>query len=211
MAPRGRKPRGEYTGKSVVFSTRLRADTKEALANAAKRSGRSLSQEAEHRLRRSFDEDRDLIERFGGRKNYGLLRLIGSCLDANFNPNDPEATWLDDPYVFDQTLQAVVAALQAFRPKGNPKFKDPQSPMMEAAAELQGVEGAGRRLQAVISADDQLLLDTRGNKNVAAFIKEALGDLVERVSIVEGTAADLRRAADQLEKKAKGPKRRKKQ
>ena len=83
MARRGRKPKGEYVGKTKVFSTRLRADTKSALGRAAAKSGRSLSQEVEHRLRRSFDEDRDLFERFGGRENYALLRLIGSCLEYN--------------------------------------------------------------------------------------------------------------------------------
>jgi TraY domain len=47
---RGRRPQGEYAGKTGVMSFRIRPDTKAALREAATTSGRSLSQEAEHRL-----------------------------------------------------------------------------------------------------------------------------------------------------------------
>ena len=61
MAKAGRKPKGEYSGKSAVFSTRIRPDTRDALWQAAKASGRTLSQEVEFRLRRSIDEDGELV------------------------------------------------------------------------------------------------------------------------------------------------------
>jgi hypothetical protein len=49
MGKRGRVPKGEYAGKTEVMSFRITPDTKVALRRAAAASGRSLSQEAEHR------------------------------------------------------------------------------------------------------------------------------------------------------------------
>ena len=55
MGKRGRVPKGEYAGKTEVMSFRITPDTKTALRRAAATSGRSLSQEAEHRLRRGLE------------------------------------------------------------------------------------------------------------------------------------------------------------
>jgi TraY domain len=68
---RGRAPKGEYAGKTQVMSFRLTPDTKAALRRAAARSGRSLSQETEHRLRRGLDEEEAISSLWGvsGRVN----------------------------------------------------------------------------------------------------------------------------------------------
>ena len=201
MPKRGRKPKGEYQGKSVVFSTRLRADTKKALEVAAEASGRSLSQEAEHRLRRSFDEDRTLFERFGGRENYAVLRLIGTCLDSGFNPLNPDASWRDDPYVFQQTLEAVTVVLKAFRPPGDPNLTE-GGEMPEAAAPIQGIERASIVLDSVATADKELQLNWDGERNKPAAIKDGLGDLAGRLKpAFRGNAKDHLRRAEELEKK----------
>src|SRR5215470_5538220 len=50
----GRKPQGGLTGKVETFTTRITAETKFALEQAAAQSGRSVSSEAEHRLRNSL-------------------------------------------------------------------------------------------------------------------------------------------------------------
>src|SRR6266508_4607767 len=57
MAKRGRRPKGEYPEKKRVFASRVREDTWEMLQRAAAKSGRSVSQEFEFRLRRGLDED----------------------------------------------------------------------------------------------------------------------------------------------------------
>lgn len=51
---RGRPPLGPYSGKRKNFTTRITAEGKLRLQNAAKSAGRSLSQEIEYRLERSF-------------------------------------------------------------------------------------------------------------------------------------------------------------
>ena len=53
----GRKPQGEYKGKTATLTTRIEPDTRTALEKAAKETGRSLSQEIENRLRRSIASD----------------------------------------------------------------------------------------------------------------------------------------------------------
>ena len=206
MAKRGRKPKGEYQSKSVVFSTRLRPDTKKALEKSAQKSGRSLSQEVEHRLRRSFDEDQDLFERFGGRQNYALMRMIGAATNIVWNPLDPDKSWLEDPYVFQQTVNAMNAILEAFRPEGDPKLVNPAKPnddMFELLTDIQGEDHAGWVLYSVANADANLQIDLKGNKNLAALIKSNLGSLIERVQIDGGWSKAFLRAAEELERREK--------
>jgi hypothetical protein len=47
----GRKPRGEYPGKTETFTTRIRPEVKKGLERAAAKHERSLSQEVEFGLR----------------------------------------------------------------------------------------------------------------------------------------------------------------
>jgi hypothetical protein len=53
----GRKPRGEFRGKSSTLTTRITAETREALDRAAEKNDKSLSQEVERRLRDSIRND----------------------------------------------------------------------------------------------------------------------------------------------------------
>ena len=46
-AKRGRKPKGEFSGKLSNFSTRIQPETRKALEREAKASGKSISQLAE--------------------------------------------------------------------------------------------------------------------------------------------------------------------
>ena len=65
MGKRGPEPKGEYgrrIGRTAVLSTRLQPDTRNRLSGAAKANRRSLSQELEHRLRRSFVEDDKVVD-----------------------------------------------------------------------------------------------------------------------------------------------------
>jgi hypothetical protein len=68
LAKRGRKS-------SVNQFQVLREDTWEKLQRAAAKSGRSVSQEFEFRLRRGLDEDERIESTFGDLKTYGLMKL----------------------------------------------------------------------------------------------------------------------------------------
>jgi hypothetical protein len=201
---RGRKPRGAYKQKTKVFSTRIRADTKEALAAAAKQRGHSLSQEIEYRLRRSFDEDEKMLDKFGGRRNYAVLRLISCLMEAVYNPLSPGAFWLDDPYLFNQFVKTTINVLEELRPPGDtslPSDGSPQGDLLRLAGELQGGSIAANRLLSIKDAAPDLPLDIN---NPAPFIRADLGPAADRIGahkdrrITSGTSEDFRRAAEEM-------------
>jgi hypothetical protein len=100
MATRGRRPKGEYAGKTSVMSFRITPGTKDKLKRAAALSGRSLSQEAEYRLRRALDDD----------------MIIENLIESMSAVQSLKANWSTDPAAFDQAAGAIVEALKAFYP-----------------------------------------------------------------------------------------------
>jgi hypothetical protein len=134
MGKRGPQPKGEYgrsIGRTAVLSTRLQPDTRARLLKAAKASGRSLSQELEHRLRDTFIEDDNVVNFYGGPSNAGIVKLIGAVIQStctNWMVKTPDGwapdldkdsgEWLRDPKLFDQVLTAIVHALMWFKPSG---------------------------------------------------------------------------------------------
>lgn len=90
----GRPTKPPRPGERNPLGLRVTAEVKERLERAARESGRSISQEVEMRLERSFAADEHLYERFGGRDVYFLASLIGRVALA-VKPA-PEARWIDD-------------------------------------------------------------------------------------------------------------------
>ena len=113
---KGPRPKGEYTGKSSVFSTRIRPNLRKSLEKAAKTSGRSLSQEVEHRLSRSFVEDDRIADAFGDRRTYRLMRLMSDAIQLSLD-EESEQGWLDDPFRFRVALAAMRNVVEAIEPK----------------------------------------------------------------------------------------------
>ncbi len=154
MGERGRPPKGEFKNKLATISTRVTSDTREALEGAANKSGRSLSQEIEWRLRRSFDEERKIMDNLGGPESYAFLRLIAQSIDMTARQAGVIATlvrghpvhWVNDPYVYDQAVKAVNVVLEAFRPAG-----DRARPKIEVSA------GPGENQEETEQAVDQVL------------------------------------------------------
>lgn len=116
MGKRGPAPKGQYPGKSKVFSTRIRPDLREKLDAEAAISGHSVSQIVEHRLRRTFIEDDKIESAFGDRHTYLLMQLIAIGLRRARNPEQPEKNWLNDPVAFDAAIRFANGLLAAIRP-----------------------------------------------------------------------------------------------
>jgi hypothetical protein len=72
----GRKPKGEFTGKSATITTRIRPDTRDALEKVARANRRSLSQEVEFRLRAG------LLSTDAQRRNQALTHSIARMAEA---------------------------------------------------------------------------------------------------------------------------------
>jgi hypothetical protein len=108
----GAKPRGEVGGLTSVISVRMPKEMRENLKRAAKRSGRSITQELLSRLKESFVQDR---------KNYRdpatrALCFLISELAENIHKGTPD--WRSDPFLFRAFKLAVAQLLDALEPTG---------------------------------------------------------------------------------------------
>jgi hypothetical protein len=178
--PKGRKPKGEYSGKSLVFSTRISPELRGALEKAAKSSGRSLSQEVEHRLRRSFAEDETIVDLFGSRQTYRVMRMMADAIHLCQRPGEaigrPDVTfdWITNPAVFHLARQAIISILDIIEPDGLPGTD----------AEMKGAAALGHAVAAsmwdeVRTADSAL---HPSKKSRAAAYKSDLIDVLPRTA-----------------------------
>jgi hypothetical protein len=179
MGKRGPAPKGEFEGKSRVFSTRIREDTRSALEDAARKSGRSLSQEIESRLQRTFTEDRTIDAAFGSRRNYALMVMLANVINWTENQtSSAKADWVDDPYSFDLVVRGINALLEHFKPPG------PIPQTIGAATEI---------LYDVQTADLSLALNAGTRRqHRAKMLRADMGDLADRPRLFGGSAAETR-------------------
>ena len=184
MGKRGPQPKGEYgrkIGRTAVLSTRLQPDTRSRLSEAAKAHGRSVSQELEHRLRRTFTEDDHIVDFYGSQSNAAILKLLGAVIQAagtnwlvktaeGWVPDihkDP-GEWLRDPKLFNEVLTAIIHTLNWFRPRGG---RDEQFLFYHSTAE--------RIIDEIRSADPSVPITKRSKRQHAmATLKDQLGNLV---------------------------------
>jgi hypothetical protein len=156
---KGPRPKGEYVGKSSVFSTRIRPDLRKRLEVAAKTSGRSLSQEVEHRLRRSFVEDDKIVDAFGDRRTYRLMRLMTDAIHlSQKGGHQNDEGWLDDPFRFRIALAAmrnVVEAIEPYAPSPHGEVEDAD---VEIATDHLGAAVAGKIWSDVTQANQSIEL-----------------------------------------------------
>jgi hypothetical protein len=113
-------------GERVPMSFRVTPGFKAKLDLAAKLSGRSLAQEIELRLERSFDEERhltDALELGFGRSVAGLMLAIGylvkEATPARRSPG--EIDWLSDIEAFRSLIESINLLLQAIDPNAHPE------------------------------------------------------------------------------------------
>jgi hypothetical protein len=167
MAKRGRRPKGEYPEKKRVFASRVREDTWEMLQRAAAKSGRSVSQEFEFRLRRGLDEDEKIESTFGDIKTYGLMKLAAQAVKSMCDLKNLKVHWTADVAAFDDALEAMTRTLRGFRPltapdlvMGSPELGAPA--LVEIVREIQAADPArplgkvSKRQRAVLRLQNEL-------------------------------------------------------
>lgn len=98
----GSKPKGPFKGKTATLTTRITAETRRALEAAAKRSRRSLSQEAEHLLRGAMQKPP------GEPRNRAMAHAVAVL--AQKIEDGTRKTWLDDAFT-NQSLRLATDAL----------------------------------------------------------------------------------------------------
>jgi hypothetical protein len=176
MGSRGPQPKGEYGGKvdrTAVFSTRLQKDTRVELENAANTSGRSLSQELEHRLRRTFREDDWEIRLYGSKQNAAVVNLIGAaiCSAAERFSAKRKHDWLKEQWLFDDVMDAIAHTLLWFRPGGDTGRREVKL--------SSGTDRAQQLINEIRAADPALPINKQfARQHDMARLKDKLGDLV---------------------------------
>jgi hypothetical protein len=176
MGKRGPRPKGEYGGKiarTAVLSTRLQPDTRARLSEAAKASGRSLSQELEHRLRRTFIDDDKAVDFYGTEQNAAIVKLLGTTIHftATRISSQGKHEWLTKQFLFDDVMSAIKHTLLWFRPGGDDGIRE-----MTISS---GTERAQQLMNEIRAADPALPITSGSNRQHGmAMLKEKLGDLV---------------------------------
>ena len=120
----GRKPRGDYSGKTDTFTTRITPDTRRALERAAAAKRRSLSQEVEHRLRLSLHRPSGKVH------NRALGHAITMLADRI--ERETQEDWRRDAFTGLALCYAVEMFLQHFAPAAEGAHAIP--PAIETAA-----------------------------------------------------------------------------
>jgi Arc-like DNA binding domain len=109
----GRKPKGEFENLTSPFSLRMPPDLRKQVEAAARRTGRSMSQEILRRVQNSFHRDRD-------RSNDPALRAICFLISqiAKHASVLEQRTWRTDPFKFKTFKRGVAVLLSKLEPSG---------------------------------------------------------------------------------------------
>jgi hypothetical protein len=158
----------------VSLSTRLQPDTRARLVAAKKASGRSLSQELEHRLRRTFIEDDKAVEFYGTEKNAAVVKLIGATIQSTATRISTKGKhdWLKEQWIFDDVMDAIAHMLLWFRPGGDSGKRE--------ITLSSGTNISEQLINEIRSSDPSLPITKRSDRQHAmAMLKEKLGDLAQ--------------------------------
>jgi hypothetical protein len=199
MGKRGPAPKGPYADKSEVLSTRIRPDTRTALVTAASAKGVPLSQEIEHRLRRTFQEDQRAIDNFGTLRNRALMKMIANVMQTAWHPDRPNVEWLDDPWLFEQTIRTINMVLMAVRPPG--RAQPPADRKLRwKLRHIDAMERAADMWHFVQQADASLPLEADAADQIFNRLKADLGETCQRPLISAGTPQQAVRANRAVER-----------
>jgi hypothetical protein len=188
MAKRGRgRPKLDAAKrKGAPIGVRVSHELRERLVDAATQAGRTLSQEAEARLKQSFD-DQQKISEFGGLTNYWLFLTIAEGIAVVQARTKHE--WWSDRYTFDACRALLIGAWDRFKPRGRrtmPKGLSENADelglrmagalLASLELALEGQEGLGRAGQAAALAVGTKV-KARALPALRAKVAQSLGSL----------------------------------
>jgi hypothetical protein len=128
----GRKPRGEFKGKSATLTTRITPETRAAMERAAQKSGRSLSQEVERRLNDSVRNERN--RRSDVRALAEAVAIVAEKVEIATGKQ-----WLQDAFTGDALRGGIEVLVRHFAPHGArvipPKVEEAAARMLPEATE----------------------------------------------------------------------------
>jgi hypothetical protein len=122
----GRKPQGPISGNTGWLQARITEDLHDRLKREAAQNERSVSQEAQLRLKESFDLPAELQKAWGAPHVKALAQLISRVvrsveISAGAEPFAQEAgefAWHQNPYTHAAVVAAIGAIMANYKPTG---------------------------------------------------------------------------------------------
>jgi hypothetical protein len=120
----GRKPKGPISKNAGWLQARISDDLQARLKREAARNGRSLSQEAQVRLKGSFDLPPKLQKQWGPKHIAALAQLVSRVtrsVEAAVGADPEKAddlSWHLNPYTHAAVTAAIAALLEHYKPAG---------------------------------------------------------------------------------------------
>lgn len=114
-AKRGRPALPPEAGKRFPLNMRTTKEVRDKLKAASNVSGRSLAQEVEYRLERSFLDEQALYREFGGETLYKLMRWFATTIDLA--QQITEKSWKNDRETFRLATNAMWTMLRKGMPE----------------------------------------------------------------------------------------------
>ena len=146
---------------------RTTKDVRDRLDAAATESGRSLAQEVEFRLQKSFSNEltyrenmKYIFEQFEGEDNYCLLKLLAVALGSV--EYETGKAWLNDKETYDQVHVAWTSILRRYGPERNQPTKPTTDPLQL------GENIAGVLVNGLDGDRTRALLKKRGDPKVSS-------------------------------------------
>ncbi|RUU86115.1 hypothetical protein EOB59_29990 [Mesorhizobium sp. M7A.F.Ca.MR.176.00.0.0] len=115
----GRKPSGEFAGKSAAFSTRITPELRSALDAESESSGKSISQIVERRLRESYDEPKRMQRILGADHVRALAYLVAHL--AMEVERQTRLEWHQDRFTFNAIVSAMHTAMSLYQADKGPE------------------------------------------------------------------------------------------
>jgi len=121
---RGRPPTPTERAKRHAVGIRTTKALKDSLQRAADSSGRSVAQEIEFRLERSFESDEFLKEVFGTSRLQYIFKTFSAMVHATAPDECWDDSWLDDPKLCRAITRQWRRHLDALCAEADEKEKD---------------------------------------------------------------------------------------
>jgi hypothetical protein len=195
MAARaGRRPKSILGEKAAGFSTRLAPELREAMEKEASKTGMSLSQVLDKRLRESFE----IYNSLQGRRNdhnevFGdIIKLIARKIEQS-----TERKWNEDLYTFQAFRSGVEALFNLIEQDGNPDIPDSvrkDAESVEYITDASILDGLPTETKnAILEAAELKKRDIVKSKNWGEFLtKELLKELAEgKIALLKGDQTEL--------------------
>jgi hypothetical protein len=147
------------TKATVDIKIRMREPLRGLIERAAKGNSVSMNAEMVARLEKTFADDRQIDAVYGGAPALAIAKLIGVIIELMSGPGGRSDHWLHDVAAFDQTVRAVNAVLEQFRPmkerNSRAKAKRPKDPIQASWHDAANVAAAtaGTHLAKMVVAD----------------------------------------------------------